>query len=98
MTGEEEVYQTDESDAACRAEENQKKPLRNQGLSESHPSESNRRPTDYESVALPTELGWQNISLAGINENRGKVNRASAPVKTIWREGYVRLVQDLRQH
>ena len=25
----------------------------------SHPSESNRRPTDYESVALPTELGWQ---------------------------------------
>src|SRR5439155_25227208 len=26
--------------------------------SESHPPESNRRPTDYESVALPTELGW----------------------------------------
>ncbi len=25
---------------------------------ESHPPESNRRPTDYESVALPTELGW----------------------------------------
>src|SRR5262249_37630510 len=24
----------------------------------SHPPESNRRPTDYESVALPTELGW----------------------------------------
>src|SRR5581483_7070815 len=26
--------------------------------SKSHPPESNRRPTDYESVALPTELGW----------------------------------------
>jgi hypothetical protein len=25
----------------------------------SHPPESNRRPTDYESVALPTELGWR---------------------------------------
>ena len=24
----------------------------------SHPPDSNRRPTDYESVALPTELGW----------------------------------------
>ena len=24
----------------------------------SHPADSNRRPTDYESVALPTELGW----------------------------------------
>ena len=24
----------------------------------SHPSESNRRPADYESAALPTELGW----------------------------------------
>src|SRR2546427_4178622 len=27
-------------------------------IPESHPPESNRRPTDYESVALPTELGW----------------------------------------
>ena len=26
----------------------------------SHPPDSNRRPTDYESVALPTELGWLN--------------------------------------
>src|SRR4029453_10128346 len=25
----------------------------------SHPPESNRRPTDYESVALPSELGWR---------------------------------------
>src|SRR5271156_3624808 len=24
----------------------------------SHPSDSNRRPADYESAALPTELGW----------------------------------------
>ena len=28
-------------------------------IPDSHPPESNRRPTDYESVALPTELGWQ---------------------------------------
>ena len=27
--------------------------------SQSHPPESNRRPTDYESVALPSELGWR---------------------------------------
>jgi hypothetical protein len=27
-------------------------------LIKSHPSESNRRPTHYECVALPTELGW----------------------------------------
>jgi hypothetical protein len=27
----------------------------------SHLTESNRRPTDYESVALPTELRWQII-------------------------------------
>src|SRR5205809_2805646 len=27
----------------------------------SHPPESNRRPTDYESVALPTELGWRRL-------------------------------------
>ena len=25
----------------------------------SRPSDLNRRPTDYESVALPAELGWQ---------------------------------------
>ena len=28
----------------------------------SHPSESNRQPTTYEAVALPIELGWQNLS------------------------------------
>lgn len=26
----------------------------------SHPPDSNRRPTIYETVALPTELGWRN--------------------------------------
>ena len=41
-----------------RKEEN---PLQKQGVRGSHPSESNRRPTDYESVALPTELGWQKV-------------------------------------
>ncbi len=29
----------------------------------SHPPDSNRRPTDYESVALPTELGWLKDSI-----------------------------------
>lgn len=29
----------------------------------SHPWESNPRPTDYESVALPTELGWPSLPL-----------------------------------
>jgi hypothetical protein len=27
----------------------------------SHPSGSNRRPTVYKTVALPAELGWQDI-------------------------------------
>src|SRR5208337_5215135 len=29
----------------------------------SHPPDSNRRPADYESAALPTELGWLSIAL-----------------------------------
>lgn len=29
-----------------------------EGNAVSHPGELNPRPTDYESVALPTELGW----------------------------------------
>ena len=33
----------------------------------SHPPESNRRPTDYESVALPTELGWLIQSNQGLS-------------------------------
>jgi hypothetical protein len=32
----------------------------------SHPPESNRRPTDYESVALPTELGWHPNKIADL--------------------------------
>ena len=35
-----------------------RKGLRKLPIIQSHPPESNRRPTDYESVALPTELGW----------------------------------------
>ena len=34
----------------------------------SHPPESNRRPTDYESVALPTELGWPVRKIADLRE------------------------------
>src|ERR1019366_9103775 len=33
-------------------------PTRTKGIKWSHPPGSNRRPTDYESVALPAELGW----------------------------------------
>jgi len=36
--------------------------------SKSHPSESNRRPTDYESVALPTELGWQTYTVQDLGQ------------------------------
>lgn len=37
----------------------------------SHPPESNRRPTDYESVALPTELGWpREVMRRSSNPNR----------------------------
>src|SRR5208282_5602193 len=41
----------------------------------SHPSDSNRRPADYESAALPTELGWlrERISLAnGASARKGR--------------------------
>ena len=31
----------------------------------SHPPGSNRRPADYESAALPTELGWPEAGRAG---------------------------------
>ena len=37
----------------------------------SHPSDSNRRPFDYESNALPTELGWLLVSRKEINNFRG---------------------------
>ena len=55
-----------------------KNPLIAQGVSASHPSESNRRPADYESAALPTELGWRGDALAGINEGQDKVNRVAS--------------------
>ncbi len=40
----------------------------------SHPPDSNRRPADYESAALPTELGWLSVarSLTG-NSRLAKV-------------------------
>src|SRR5271155_6071136 len=43
----------------------------------SHPSDSNRRPADYESAALPTELGWLSVarSLTG-NSRLAKVRLA----------------------
>ena len=35
----------------------------------SHPPGSNRRPADYESAALPTELGWLDLWFDQVNEN-----------------------------
>ncbi len=32
----------------------------------SHPPGSNRRPADYESAALPTELGWRSFVLCNL--------------------------------
>ena len=40
----------------------------------SHPSDLNRRPFDYESNALPTELGWPELS-PGKRRNRVSPNR-----------------------
>ena len=40
------------------------KRLETEGLSWSHPPGSNRRPADYESAALPTELGWLTVGAA----------------------------------
>ena len=60
------------------ATEMNRKNLSFAGFCWSHPSESNRRPADYESAALPTELGWRGDALAGINEGQGKVNRVAS--------------------
>src|SRR5215831_4718004 len=49
--------------------------------SASHPSESNRRPTDYESVALPTELGWHTRK---INHLQGRCQIPHLHVCTMW--------------
>ena len=77
-----------------RREHKTKKPLISQGLSASHPSESNRRPTDYESVALPTELGWRSNFFAGIKENESKVNRTVYLAPRSAQAGYSPLVRD----
>src|SRR5206468_6840851 len=47
----------------------------------SHPPESNRRPTDYESVALPTELGWRRLkaSLGSRSPLGGQVAASTPP-------------------
>src|SRR5437867_6961972 len=47
----------------------------------SHPPESNRRPTDYESVALPTELGWRSLkgSLGSRSPLGGQVAASTQP-------------------
>src|SRR6516164_4896254 len=38
------------------------------GIFWSHPSDSNRRPADYESAALPAELGWLPLSVERTSE------------------------------
>src|SRR5207245_3077520 len=49
----------------------------------SHPPESNRRPTDYESVALPTELGWRRLkaSLGSRSPLGGQVAASTPPLR-----------------
>jgi hypothetical protein len=41
----------------------------------SHPPGSNRRPADYESAALPTELGWP---IVAVYRKRGSFSLPSA--------------------
>ena len=55
--------------------------------SQSHPPESNRRPTDYESVALPTELGWRSLkgSLGSRSPLGGQVAASSPPRESGWK-------------
>jgi hypothetical protein len=36
----------------------------------SHPPGSNRRPADYESAALPTELGWRSSIYTDVQRNK----------------------------
>src|SRR6266705_4858957 len=48
----------------------------------SHPSESNRRPTDYESVALPTELGWHIRKIKYLQE---RSHKQYTHVCTMWK-------------
>ena len=47
----------------------------------SHPPESNRRPTDYESVALPTELGWLVLFTLLRQSYAFKQHHSSAPAR-----------------
>ena len=47
----------------------------------SHPSDSNRRPADYESAALPTELGW--LSIAGLLRRTSRLAKRALLRKTL---------------
>jgi hypothetical protein len=38
----------------------------------SHPPGSNRRPADYESAALPTELGWLDFCFDQATKNHNR--------------------------
>src|SRR5215813_5242785 len=49
---------------------------------QSHPPESNRRPTDYESVALPTELGWRAALLAYLAVSVNGWRTAGQPIRS----------------
>src|SRR6266567_1139718 len=52
----------------------------------SHPPGSNRRPADYESAALPTELGWLSSSMiTTCGESRNRV-RSAAQASPSWIE------------
>src|SRR5437773_5465515 len=51
----------------------------------SHLSESNQRPTDYKSVALPAELKWQILKLfLASNQQHPDTNWNALPDKLKW--------------
>src|SRR5271163_976115 len=49
----------------------------------SHPPDSNRRPADYESAALPTELGW--LSVACLLTGNSRLAKVGLARKTLFR-------------
>src|SRR5579884_857166 len=62
----------------------------------SHPPGSNRRPADYESAALPTELGWLNFS--HYNLSPGKRSGARSAILSSYTEArrlIVRIMHEL---
>ena len=69
-----------ESPPACLVGQGTKDPLFiSESRSWSHLSESNQRPTDYKSVALPAELKWHLIMPAFAQSYGGRSNKELPP-------------------